>query len=116
MHWGNLKVTEYQIRVGPTEIVIRSDESPEHIEAVQALVQQSLHEAGADSGRGQYMALSFAALSLADKLLKEKASHSALKERIRSRSRDLLRTLAARSLDTFSVNDQQSSAEASLVA
>ena len=109
-------MTEYQIKIGASEITIRSDESAEHVEAVQALVQQALVDAGAESGRAHYTALSFAALSLADKLLKERASHSALKERIRSRSRELLRSLAARSLDTFSVNDRTVADETSLVA
>ena len=107
---------EYQLKIGATEITIRSDESPEHVASVQALVQQAMLDAGAESGRAHYTALSFAALSLADQLLKERSAHKALKERIRSRSRDLLRTLASRSLEPFSKPNGAVNSDTSLVA
>ena len=107
---------EYALKVGSSDLVIRSDESEEHISAVQQLISTTFAEAGGHGGRPQHTALAFVALTLADQLIKERTAHQSLKERIRSRSRELLKTLASRSLEPFSANGSTEPPEASLVA
>ena len=107
---------KFALKVGSSDLVIRSDESAEHIGAVQGLISTTFAEAGGREGRPQHTALAFVALTLADQLIKEQKAHQSLKERIRSRSRELLKTLAARSLEPFSANGSTQPTEASLVA
>ena len=106
----------YSLRVGACDLTIKSDEPAEHIEAVQLLIAEAFTKAGGEDGRPQHTALAFAAMTLADQLIKERSAHRALKERIRSRSRDLLRTLASRSLKPLSTVPSAVPTDSTLVA
>jgi len=76
------------------DVTIRSDESPDHVAAIEALLNERVAALG--PGVPLHSAMMLAALSLADELLKERNSHSALKEKIRKRSTDLLERLSTR--------------------
>ncbi|MFT7579661.1 MAG: cell division protein ZapA [Myxococcota bacterium] len=73
------------------EFRIRSDDAPEHVEAVAEYVNGKLHTL-MENHRGaapQHIVL-MVAMGLADELFKVRAEHEALANKIRSTSRKLL--------------------------
>jgi cell division protein ZapA (FtsZ GTPase activity inhibitor) len=95
---GDRRKSEYRLSIQGREVTIRSDESSEHVEAIESLLNERVSALG--PGVPLHNAMMLAALSLADELIKERDSHHALKEKIRKRSTDLLARLSERNLPT----------------
>ncbi len=85
--------SEHTIRILGRDLVVKSDATPEHLKAVESLVAERL---GPFAALPHQQALMLLALDLADELLRERASHQQLKEKIRERSSALLERLAVR--------------------
>ncbi len=84
---------EHKLTIFGREFSIVSEESPDRIRAVEALVNEHVGAMGGDTDMPLQGALLLATLNLAQELLGERARHQALKEKIRKKSSTLLRKL-----------------------
>ncbi len=81
----------HQVKLMGREFRIRSPEDPEHIDAAARYVNQLIEGmAGGKRHLPIQNVLLLASMSMADELLRERARHDALKEKIRAQSRALL--------------------------
>ena len=85
--------TEYTLNVVGRELKVVCESSPQHMRAVEALLNEQVAACGGASGVPLPNAIMLAALNLADELVRERERHQALKEKIRSRSNMLLEKL-----------------------
>jgi cell division protein ZapA len=76
------------------EFRIRSEDTPDHVASVATFVNRRIEEvAEAQPKMPVQQVLLLASLNMADLLFKERANLAALKEKIRSQSRELLARL-----------------------
>ena len=81
---------EHTIRLLGREVAIKSEATPEHVRAIEALVTEQLASV---AGLPHQQALTIVALALADDLIREREAHATLKAKIRARSSELLQKL-----------------------
>ncbi len=85
----------HEIKLMGREFRIRSEDDPQHVQAVADYVNGKLSElGGSETSVASQQVLLMTSLNLADELFKVKAEHQRLKERIRATSRSLLDRLA----------------------
>lgn len=87
--------TGHDITVMGRTLRIRSDEEPEHVQAVATYVNEKIETLSADlSSATQQQVLLMTTLTLADELFKLRAQQAAMADKIRDTSRTLLNRLA----------------------
>ncbi len=89
------KPNEHNLTILGRKMTILSEEDPERIVQMERLLNERLQAMGASRGLPLQSALTLAALSLAGDVLDERQHRFKLKEKIRSRSAELLEKLDA---------------------
>jgi|GEM_PF-2236666 cell division protein ZapA (FtsZ GTPase activity inhibitor) len=83
--------TEHNLNILGRELTIRTEDSPEDVKAIEALLTESIDAIGGGvEGKPMYNTLLLAALNLAGEVLRERKRRDELKEKIRSRTEALL--------------------------
>ena len=85
--------TEYKLNVLGRSLTILSEDEPDHVTAMETLVNERVARFTSGTAGPNFSALLLATLHLADELLKEQATRTELKEKIRSKSEKLLQQL-----------------------
>ena len=84
----------YKLNILGREMQVVSDAEPRHIEEVEALLIERVADAShAGGSTSTYQALMLTALSLADELIAERRRMRRIREKIRTRSDQLLQRL-----------------------
>jgi cell division protein ZapA (FtsZ GTPase activity inhibitor) len=83
--------TEHNLNILGRELTIRTEDSPDHVKAIEALLTERIDAiGGGGEGKPMYNTLLLAALNLAGEVLRERKRRDELKEKIRSRTEALL--------------------------
>jgi len=83
--------TEHTLNILGRELTIRTEDSPEQIQEIEALLTERLGAVGGvQGGKPMYNTLLLAALNLAGEVIRERQRRDDLKEKIRSRTEALL--------------------------
>ena len=83
--------TEHNLNILGRELTIRTEDSPEDVKAIEALLTERIDAiGGGGEGKPMYNTLLLAALNLAGEVLRERKRRDELKEKIRSRTEALL--------------------------
>ncbi len=83
------------IEVMGRQFKIKSDDGAEHVRQVAQVVDEKINEANPGPGHPTQQTLLMASLNLADELVKLRAKHAALADRLRASSKALLSQLGA---------------------